>query len=78
MDELEKVAAAHCSHLAKASRDWLVYMIDMLSEMGDAIPSTPTDRYLVYKKHKIPEKVYFEFDGEATHKALSKINAKPK
>jgi hypothetical protein len=74
MDELEQSASAHCSHLSKASRDWLVFMIDLLAEMGDEIPSYPTHRYALYKKNKIPEQVYLQFDGEAVHKAMGKIH----
>ena len=49
-------------------------MIDLLSEMGDEIPSYPTERYSVYKKSKIPEAIYLEYDGEAVHRALGKIH----
>lgn len=76
MDDLEKSASAHCSHLSKTGRDWLVYMVDLLFEMGDEVPSYPTERYNVYKRHKIPEPVYLEFDGEAVHKALGRINGR--
>ena len=74
MDDLEATASAHCSHLSKTSRDWLIFMIDLLSEMGDEIPSYPTERYSVYKKSKIPEAIYLEYDGEAVHRALGKIH----
>lgn len=54
-------------------------MVDMLVEMGDEFPLNPSERYKVYKKNKVPESVYYKFDGEATHKALGKINGdKPK
>jgi hypothetical protein len=75
MDDLEATASAHCSHLYKTKRDWLVYMTEMLLEMGNEIPSMPSERYAAYRKHKVPEKIYLEYDSEATQKALSKISA---
>jgi hypothetical protein len=74
MDDLEKSASAHCTHFSKTSRDWFVFMIDLLVEMGDEIPSYPSERYNIYKTHKIPEGMYLQFDGEAMQKALSRIN----
>jgi len=76
MDELEKSAATYSSHLSKTGRDWAAFMTEMLTEMGDEIPSLPSERYALYKKHKVPESVYLEFDADATNKALRKIYGK--
>jgi len=76
MDDLEKSASAHCSHLSKTVRDWIAFMVDMLVEMGDEIPSRESDRYVLYKSNKIPEAVYLQYDTEATQKAMAKLNGK--
>lgn len=72
MDDLEDCASAHCSHLSKTVRDHVANMVQILALMGDDIPSQPQDRFTIYRKHKIPEAVFTEFDAEATLCALKK------
>ena len=73
MDDLEDSAFGHCSHLSKTVRDHVANMVNVLILLGDKIPAQPADRFSVYRKHKIPQSVYEEYDGEATRKALEKI-----
>lgn len=70
MDDLEASAFGHCSHLSKTVRDHVVNMVSILVSLGDKIPAQPADRFTIYKKHKIPQGVYEEYDGEAVVKAL--------
>jgi hypothetical protein len=75
MDDLESSAFAFCSHLSKTIPDWVIEMTNILVAMKDKIPSTPTERFNIYKNNNIPEVIYISFDREATEKALARIHA---
>lgn len=61
---------AHCSHLARSKRDWVVDMVKILKQ-ADVLPIYQKDRLKLYAEAGIPDKFAHEFDGSALVEALS-------
>ena len=70
MDTLEESAMAHCSHLARSKREWVIEMVKILKQ-ADVLPIYQKDRLKLYKECGIPDAFAKEFDGPALTEALS-------
>ena len=73
MDTLEESAMAHCSHLARSKREWVVDMVKVLKQ-ADVMPIYQKDRLKLYSEAGIPDKFAKEFDGSALMEALSDLH----
>lgn len=70
MDTLEENARAHCSHLSRSKREWVVEMVKILKQ-PDILPIYQKDRLKLYKEFGIPDIFAKEYDGAALTEALS-------
>lgn len=70
MDTLEESAMAHCSHLTRSKRDWVVDMVKILKK-AEVLPIYQKDRLKLYSEAGIPDRFAKEFDGSALTEALS-------
>lgn len=73
MDTLEESAMAHCSHLSRSKREWVVEMVKILKQ-PDILPIYQKDRLKLYSEAGIPDKFAKEFDGSALMEALSDMH----
>lgn len=73
MDTLEESAMAHCSHLSRSKREWVVEMVKILKQ-PDILPIYQKDRLKLYSEAGIPDKFAKEFDGPALMEALSDMH----
>ena len=73
MDTLEESAMAHCSHLTRSKRDWVVDMVNVLKQ-SDVLPIYQKDRLKLYSEAGIPDRFAKQFDGSALMEALSDLH----
>lgn len=73
MDTLEESAMAHCSHLSRSKREWVVDMVKILKQ-SDVMPIYQKDRLKLYSEAGIPDKFAKEFDGSALMEVLSDMH----
>lgn len=73
MDTLEESAMAHCSHLSRSKREWVVDMVKILKQ-ADVMPIYQKDRLKLYSEAGIPDNFAKEFDGSALMEALSDMH----
>lgn len=73
MDTLEESAMAHCSHLSRSKREWVVDMVKILKQ-ADVMPIYQKDRLKLYSEAGIPDKFAKEFDGSALMEVLSDMH----
>lgn len=64
---------AHCSHLSRSKREWVVEMVKILKQ-PDILPIYQKDRLKLYSEAGIPDKFAKEFDGSALMEALSDMH----